>query len=314
MEYVPPINGNLVDPNRPYINANPGVSQQGSIPPAEAIEHPMREILQVITGAGITPDGDDLTQLYDAIQILIAGGGVTDLVTGTTANTLYDYTMAHSIVSLGSAYTKLFIINFNVANPSGGTATLNINSIGAKEIKDLQGNTLTQNRLPAGPRLMVYDGTAFRAFGLANPIIHVRDEKAAGTNGGTFTSGAWQTRTLNTVVLNQITGASLSSDQITLPAGVYRARGRAPAQSVNRNRARFYNVTDSSVIMFGDTSDITQTSTINAEVNGIFTLTGTKAIKLEHICQSTNSGGGFGAGGNLGINEVFAEVIIERLS
>lgn len=75
MEYVPPINGNLADPDRPYINANPGASIEGSIPPAEAIEHPMREILKVIVEAGLTPDGEDLTQLWQAIVALAAGGG-----------------------------------------------------------------------------------------------------------------------------------------------------------------------------------------------------------------------------------------------
>lgn len=37
-----------------------------------------------------------------------------------------------------------------------------------------------------------------------------------------------------------VTGASLAGNQITLPAGVYRIKARAPAQSVNRNRARIY--------------------------------------------------------------------------
>lgn len=42
-----------------------------------------------------------------------------------------------------------------------------------------------------------------------------------GTNGGTATTGAWTTRTLNTTVINSITGASLGSNAITLPVGKY---------------------------------------------------------------------------------------------
>lgn len=72
------------------------------------------------------------------------------------------------------------------------------------------------------------------SYGLANPILHVREEQAAGTNGGSFNNGSWQQRVLNTVVTNEITGASLSSNQFVLPAGVYRIKARAPAQSVNR--------------------------------------------------------------------------------
>ncbi len=41
-------------------------------------------------------------------------------------------------------------------------------------------------------------------------IFHVRDEQLQNTAGGTFTSGAWRTRTLNTVKTNTIGGASLS--------------------------------------------------------------------------------------------------------
>src|SRR6266516_1340078 len=43
-------------------------------------------------------------------------------------------------------------------------------------------------------------------------LFHVRDEKSAGTVGGTFSSGAWRTRTLNTTKTNEIGSASLSSN------------------------------------------------------------------------------------------------------
>ena len=59
------------------------------------------------------------------------------------------------------------------------------------------------------------------AVGQKTKLLHMRDEKANGTQGGTFTSGSWYTRDLNTVVTNEINGASLSSNQFTLPAGDY---------------------------------------------------------------------------------------------
>lgn len=65
MEYVPPYTS--VDPDAPYINGNPATGTKGSIPPAAAFEHPMREIVHAIEQAGLTPDGDDLTQLWQAI-------------------------------------------------------------------------------------------------------------------------------------------------------------------------------------------------------------------------------------------------------
>ena len=73
MKYVKPADQS--DVNAPYVDANPGVGLDGSIVPADAVEHPQREIVYVITMAGLTPSEEDLTQLYQAIQNLIAAGG-----------------------------------------------------------------------------------------------------------------------------------------------------------------------------------------------------------------------------------------------
>lgn len=55
------------------------------------------------------------------------------------------------------------------------------------------------------------------------PVAVIQDQKSSGTDGGTFTSGAWRTRTLNTTVLNTIgAGFSLSSNQFTLAAAPIR--------------------------------------------------------------------------------------------
>lgn len=70
MKYVPPLNGDLENPNRPYIDGNPTHGVEGSIPPANVFEHPMREILAVIEAAGLEPDGEDLTQLKQVIDTL----------------------------------------------------------------------------------------------------------------------------------------------------------------------------------------------------------------------------------------------------
>ena len=58
--------------NAPYINANPAQGIEGSPVPAAAIEHPQREILNVIEKAGLVPDAANLEQLHQAILALIA--------------------------------------------------------------------------------------------------------------------------------------------------------------------------------------------------------------------------------------------------
>lgn len=82
MKYVPPLGGGADDA---YVNGNPAIGQRGSVVSAEAIEHPMREIMNVIEGAGLNPSSTNLAQLLAAIQALIqaatGGGDTSDFVT-----------------------------------------------------------------------------------------------------------------------------------------------------------------------------------------------------------------------------------------
>ena len=84
MKYTPPIGGAA---NDPYVDANPATGVEGSPVPAAAIEHPMREIANVIAAAGLTPDTADLTQLYTAVKRIADGGDYKASVrAATTAN------------------------------------------------------------------------------------------------------------------------------------------------------------------------------------------------------------------------------------
>lgn len=78
MEYYAPYGS--ADPNAPYVDRNTPGAISGSKIPARAIEHPQREIMSVIVGAGIVPDGAKVDQLLDAIRNLIdaATGGAGD--------------------------------------------------------------------------------------------------------------------------------------------------------------------------------------------------------------------------------------------
>lgn len=68
MEYNAPPGSQ--DPNAPYVNGIPGV-QKGSPVNANAVEYPQREILNVITAAGLTPTNNELDQLLQAIELII---------------------------------------------------------------------------------------------------------------------------------------------------------------------------------------------------------------------------------------------------
>lgn len=144
--------------------------------------------------------------------------------------------------------------------------------------------------------------------------LHVRDEKASGTSGGNSTATTYHDRTLNTVVVNTIPGASLSSNQVTLSQGVYEFYARAVHYgSVGGTRLSLYNVTDSTVIITGDTG-IGSGVVVAAICEGRFTISGQKVIKLRHYTSNAVTDG-LGSPSNVpGVPEVYASLIIRKVA
>ena len=163
-----------------------------------------------------------------------------------------------------------------------------------------------------------FTGSGAALTGMATQYMHVRDEKAQGTDAGSSLVGV-NIRVLNTVVSNTISGASLSSNRVTLPAGSYLIKGRAPAIKANDHKGYLYNVTASSLAIAGSTawhnnsSFMAQTDT---HLTGIVTISGTTVFEFRHLIQSALASEG------LGINtynsaagvEVFAELLITKVS
>ena len=148
-------------------------------------------------------------------------------------------------------------------------------------------------------------------------LLHVRDEKSANTGGGAFTSGSWQTRTLNTVMTNEISGASLSSNQITLPSGTYFIYANAHGYTVNVNKLKWYNTSDSSDVLIGNQgrSDSASADITPVWVIGRFTISAQKTFELQHRCETTRSdANGFGVAANFGVVEVYADVQLWKVA
>lgn len=140
----------------------------------------------------------------------------------------------------------------------------------------------------------------------APPVKYARlsDVKSASTDGGTFTSGAWQTRTLNTEV-DADSIVTLSGNQFTLGAGTYRIAAIAPACAVEVHQARLQNITDGTTTLLGQSAYSRSPAfvQVNAVVVGEFTIAGTKTFELQHRCHATATTSGFGVGVAWGDNE-----------
>jgi len=223
------------------------------------------------------------------------------------------YTISGSTIIFSNALTTSDVIDFiivlgdvlNIGTPSDNTVSLaKLTATGTKDSTTfLRGdNTFA---VPAGSK-----------FG--TQLLHVRDEKSSGTSGGAVSSGSWVTRTLNTSVTNEITGASLSSNQITLPSGTYYIHASAPANRINQHKAKLRNTTDSSDTILG-TSEYCESNypnTTHSFVIGRFTISAQKTFELQHrvATSETTYNVGLGVASSFSVVEVYTDVRIWKVA
>jgi hypothetical protein len=151
------------------------------------------------------------------------------------------------------------------------------------------------------------------AAGSLTQVLWVSDEKASGTPGGDGAPGTYVVRTLNTIKKNSISGASLASNQITLPAGTYRAKASAIA-AVNAHRLYLYNVTDNVTVALGSTQASGSGNTASVIVESEFVLAAAKVFELRHWISTNITSTGLGSMSSSGMAEVYAQVFIEKAS
>ena len=141
--------------------------------------------------------------------------------------------------------------------------------------------------------------------GAGPSYVKVSDVKTGGTDGGTFTLGAWRTRVLNYEDSDTDSICSLSSNQITLSAGTYICSISAPATSVNRHKAKLRNTTASTNLLTG-TSEFAYPNVSNRSfISGKFTVAASQALEVQHVCETSNTTYGFGVATNAGVPEVY---------
>src|ERR1035437_3641732 len=143
--------------NDPYVNGNPSTGTPGSIPPAAMMEYPQREIVEVISAAGLPPSNSVLIQLTRGIQ-------KGTLVYGADAGTVNAYAITLAPAPL--AYYPGMMINMLVSTSCTGSSTINVNSLGPKAVIRRGGASLLLNDLGAGTvATIIYNGTAFELVG-----------------------------------------------------------------------------------------------------------------------------------------------------
>jgi hypothetical protein len=143
--------------------------------------------------------------------------------------------------------------------------------------------------------------------------LHIQDQKTSGTAAQSITSGAWRTRDLNTVITNRITGSSLSTNAITLPAGTYFVIGTTEMYRGGETSVRIYQTSGTpATLLLGVNSYMgpSPDGASNPSVIGEFTISSQQTIEFQIRVNSTSNGGTAHSFGT----EVYSNICIWRKS
>jgi hypothetical protein len=146
-------------------------------------------------------------------------------------------------------------------------------------------------------------------------LLHVRDEKGSSAHGGSSQT-SYTKRDLNTVMTNEITGASLGSSQITLPSGTYFIFASAPVWTSDRHTVKLRNTTDSTDTILG-TSEYTDAANgvqSRSFVIGRFTISAQKVFEIQHRVQTASATLGFGVSKDMSETNVYTDVQIWKVA
>lgn len=300
------------------------------------------EAKTAVSRAGLTlapqdGTGEETDQLAQALLIngvaaqAVQDSGAADAIILTPVSGSSGLTLPPDYTTLDGAEFSFFAAFDNATTtPTASIGQTAGTQFGAKTIVREDGTPLaagditttvmtTLRRDGAGDRWLLVRGAGLQST--ANLDLIIQDQKPQNTDGGTFTAGAWRTRDLNTVLVNNIPGASLSSNQITLPSGNYLVEWSAPANSqttdLSLHQSKLYDTTGANDLVLGSSLENFQGASSQRGSNisdgkGYFTLGVTSVIELQHRCAVTANTSGFGKAANFGV-EVYSQIKITKV-
>lgn len=290
------------------------------------------QIIADITGQPVIDNGT-ISTIEENLATIFRGLGKLGVDSGT-ANA-YIVTLAAPPAALYAGMDLLLM----PLNTNTGVSTVNINGLGALPIQYANGTAIGAGAITAGTPVGLTLNSAKTAFIigsnstipnatsnnqpvalgqqplLATAYFHAQEQQPSAVGGGTNIVGV-NIRVLNTILTNTISGASLASNQVTLPAGSYYVRASAPAFACGAVKLSLYNVSTSAYLLIG-TAEITSNTSNSAKsfVSGVITLASTQALELSMYCTGgPQNGSGLGyPTGQPGIVEVYSDIEIWQL-
>ena len=289
MKYVQPYG--ITDPEAGYINGNPSTGTAGSIPPAHSIEHPQREIVNVIKDSDLTPDEFDLHQLAKSIQT-----GRVNYALDTGSKNLLSIALTPAITE----YIDGMRVYVRVGIDNDGPAVISINGLTGKNIVRRGGGILEAGDLRGEYVALIIYNEGHNNFELYGASF------AAGGGGGVPILGA-----NSNLYVNGTTGSDTLYDGTTptvaAPHGPFKTIQRAMVETFKYGPS-VYTMTINVAAgtypervytpgVIGPTTVISgagKTSTFVTGVNNDHTFTSRNANQLwiTNLCASTGTGTG----------------------
>jgi hypothetical protein len=171
----------------------------------------------------------------------------------------------------------------------------------------------------AGEVLTAASLNANFSFAAGREVAVFNETQARNTAGGTVTTGAWTKRVLNTSVYNSITGCSIASSVITLPAGTFNVFADAPFLYTGRTKIKLRNTTAGTDSIIGGsayTSPTTSDGVIWAPLSGTVVTTASTTFELQyHVASNNGAGNGLGVASDIAsTSEIYASITIEKIA
>ena len=238
------------------------------------------------------------------------------LVDSGTANVY-----AGSFIPAITQYTAGLGVQMKIGNTNTGASTLNLNSLGTKAITYQNGAALVGGELQAGMvAQFFYDGASFQLVSLPkllNAMATITESYATNTSPGGALAGL-NTRALNAIQYNGITGLGLASSAVSLLAGSYWFDGSAPGYPSGSNgwhQLILYNNTSSVTALVGTIEySVVDTTQTRSRVSGLLTFTASVSLSLEHWFSGAQAPDGLGVTANSGYNNIYATLDIIKVN
>lgn len=226
-----------------------------------------------VIGVVIEPGG-----ILDDAQGMVAFGGYVSVVNLDAAAAIGDGIKTSTVEKQATPYANFDIGNFGVVLAASAT-----------------------------PDAILFGGIPQQSV-VSQPYAQLRDEKAIGTDGGTSAADGYQTRDLNTEVVDVDNIVTLAANRFTPIAGVYYIRSSAPSHC-DRSQSNLNNFTTATTILYGTSEYCTTASSSRSEVSGIFTANGTDEYEIRHYTETEVADSGLGVATNNGVDvEVYTIV------